>query len=123
MIEEYEKFVRERMKLNLDWGRIPCHMYEGISAYVLQGRRTGSFIHAIFSNNLQMAVGHADGVNRNLLQDYVHFLMLYVPPSAYGTEFAVQQWQRIGGQWGVDKQSESGGLMADDVIKLDGDKE
>lgn len=97
IITQYETFQREKMKIIPIWRQIPKYMHEGIAAHVMQGRRTGSFLHAIFTNNLEEAVGHADPTNLRLLKEYVHFMYIHFPYGSYGSPEAVKAWQKSGG--------------------------
>ena len=74
---------------------IPQRMHEGICGYVLQGIQNGSFLTAVFSNDLADAAGRADAENQSLLYEYAVFLINYVPIGAWGSLEKVREWKGI----------------------------
>ncbi len=79
---------------------IPEHMREGVVAYIMTGRATGSFLQAVLSNNLNAAVSRADDYNQSALVNYVKFLHNHAPLGCFGSEGAVDYWKNIGGMLG-----------------------
>ncbi|MFI5222812.1 MAG: hypothetical protein ACHQX3_00985 [Nitrospirales bacterium] len=75
--------------------RIPDYMWDGLVAYITEGRPTGGFLQAIFSNNLKEACSKADGENQGIIYDYVHFLFNNAPSACWGSPERVAQWREI----------------------------
>jgi len=72
--------------------RLPEHMQEGAKAYVEHGRMPGGFMHAVLTNDLVGAVGHADATNAEALQEWVRWMYNDIPAPAWGSEEAVLEW-------------------------------
>lgn len=62
----------------------PEHIRESIDAYTQQGRPTGSFLHAVLSNDLAAAVARADEANIVLLPHIVAYVNARVPFAVWG---------------------------------------
>jgi hypothetical protein len=86
--------------LAADWSRIPNHCRDGLKAFIEQGRPTGSFLYAVLSNDLELAVGHADDVNKFRLADYINFLRSCAPTNCWGSPEKVDAWNKRGGLQG-----------------------
>lgn len=71
-----------------DWkkyltARLPLHMHEGVILYVEKHVRPGSFLCAVFANDLVSAVQGADEINRFHLDSWTN-LALMVPSECRG---------------------------------------
>lgn len=83
--------------MKLDLSKIPEYMHEGIQEYVDHGRPTGSFLRAIFCNNLVDAAATADINNKTCLFAYASLLYNEIPRAAWGDEKSVDRWIKVGG--------------------------
>ena len=71
---------------------IPHYMHEGIIAYVEEHRQPGSFLQAIFSNDLKLSCELADEFNKYLIFQYVQFLYNYTPSACWGSKEKYESW-------------------------------
>lgn len=85
---------------------LPAHCRAGMMAYVMAGRIPGQFLQAVIRNNLVDAFGLADSVNLTYMAAYAQFLKWAMPPPAWGSELAMQNWSQIGGLVGYEKEKE-----------------
>lgn len=74
---------------------IPHYMHEGIRSYVLEHRRPGDFLAAVFADDLLRAVQSADATNRYCLVDYIE-LRLMLPTECQGSWERVALWCKKG---------------------------
>lgn len=88
------------MRAGLKSCGVPFHLHEGIMAYCLQGRPTGSFLAACFANDLMQAVSHADPASLAALKPICQFLYGYAPVPAWGSRERLNQWTAQGGMAG-----------------------
>lgn len=72
---------------------IPERMLEAIDRYVKQGIPPGSFLTAIFSNDLVGAAGKADDENLRNLPAYADYLYNRIPSSCWGSREIVNGWR------------------------------
>ena len=75
--------------------RVPIHTQKGINNYVCSGVPTGSFLRAVFSNNLFEAFCRADSDNTENMLGIVTFIHNYVPHCCYGDEDTIREWLRL----------------------------
>lgn len=73
-------------------GLIPEHMRGGMKRYFEDRILPGSFLTAVLSNNLKMAVLKADDINIHRLPDYVRWLYWEAPATAWGSPERVRIW-------------------------------
>lgn len=85
--------TRERIKPYIfrDW-YIPPQMMEGINDYLHYGYLPGSFLEAIFANDLVIACGQADDENLRNIPAYAAFLYNDAPPQSWGSQKKVDAW-------------------------------
>jgi hypothetical protein len=76
---------------------VPEHMHDHLVNYLVHYRVTGSFLRAVLDNNLRLAIGQADEVNKGALAEIVRFLVDVAPAYAWGSERAVDAWIAKGG--------------------------
>ena len=76
-----------------DYGQIPKHMMESIKYYVEEGSQIGSFLTALFSNDLFKAVARADDTNLALIPTYVCYIYNELPLGCHGSIKAIEEWQ------------------------------
>jgi hypothetical protein len=92
-----------------DWRRdmaphlhlVPHHQREGVVAYIMQGRQTGHFLSAVFSNDLREAVARADENSLAGLKPLVQFMHNYSPPGCWGSPKHWDTWRANGGLAGA----------------------
>jgi hypothetical protein len=83
---------------------VPRTSWDGIMQFITTGRPMGSFLVAVFSNDLMLTVTKADDLNRHSLRDYVHFLQACAPAACHGSLQAVTDWEKAGGLVGLTQQ-------------------
>ena len=71
---------------------IPERMMGGIERYVENHIEPGSFLTAVFENNLSEAVGRADEENMENLPAYAAYLYNEIPQGCHGSRENVRQW-------------------------------
>ena len=84
---------------------IPPHMHDAVRRYVENGVHPGSFLEAIFTNDLSGAFGRADAINSNLIKNWVEFSYWHVPAICRGSIENFENWMRAGGVIGRQKSS------------------
>lgn len=68
------------------------HVIPSIQRYVQHRIPTGGFLESVLSNDLREACGRADGQNRYLIYDIVHYLYNNVPGQCWGSSERVSAW-------------------------------
>jgi hypothetical protein len=76
--------------------RVPEHLRGGLTRYLEQHIRTGSFLAAVLRNDLADAVGLGQ-VSMAGLSALVRFLVYFAPPQAWGSPERVHAWLAPGG--------------------------
>lgn len=71
---------------------IPEHLWLGLKYYVLEGRPTGSFLEALFANDLFEVFGRGDGEAIGSLQTMVNYIYNKCPCQCYGSRERVKAW-------------------------------
>lgn len=79
---------------------IPAHMHDGMLRYLNEGTMPGSFLRAVFENDLMRAAARADYENLRALPDYAH-LLYRLPPVCFGSASTVESWCKHGGWKGL----------------------
>lgn len=72
---------------------VPRAHWEEITEFILLGRPMGSFLTAVFSNDLMATIKKADTVNAQALQNYLNFVEACAPARCHGTLKMVQHWE------------------------------
>lgn len=83
-----------------DLDQLPEYMREGIEKYIMDGRESGSFLMAVFENNLIEAMVRADVTNRHYMMRYI-YLLLHMPPGSFGSREQIAEWMKRGGLNGI----------------------
>lgn len=83
---------------------LPRTCWEGILEFIVTGRPMGSFLTALFSNDLILAVTKADDLNIQRLRDYAQFLQACAPAACHGSAAAVRDWGVRGGLIGITQE-------------------
>ncbi len=97
MIDANEVEARFEAEVQAYLDRLPRHMVEAITNYVVLGRPVGDFLYAVLSNNLMEAVGRADDLNIKKLREWVQFLYFAAPSKCWGSPEAIKAWMAHGG--------------------------
>ena len=74
---------------------------EEIGMYIWEGRKTGSFLQAVISNDLKEAVTRADASNKAVLTQIVGWMYAYAPHNCWGSSGLYERWVRSGGLVGL----------------------
>lgn len=93
---------------------LPPHMHEAVINYIEYGHPIGSFLHAVFSNNLVDAFLMADDINKANMQLYAQLLHGHLPARSYdiiwGEPEVVDHWLAKGQEnWEKFRQGEAEG--------------
>lgn len=97
-IDEYSQVIRERHPI------IPTYMLDGISCYVLYGIRPGSFLEAVFSNDLRGAFERADHNNSHIIREYLMLAYSTLPANCWGSVKQFEEWLKSGGLIEMEKK-------------------
>lgn len=81
----------------IDYSGLPAHMQDGTRLYIEEGIPPGGFLSAIISNDLFLALGKADHINRERIFDWCAFFYNQAPHGSYGSPEAMQAWINRGG--------------------------
>ncbi len=81
----------QRVMNKIDFGCLPDHMRDAARRYISDGLHPGSFFEAVLSNDLFLAIGKADHINKAMLSSYHNFLCT-IPMAAKGSYEAVTRW-------------------------------
>ena len=107
MKEEQRQQIQKQFRKELEefskcGDSVPPHIWGGITNYVLYGKSTGDFLHAMLTNNLAGVMTYADLINlRTLHATYGFFYnCTYVPSYCWGSEDKVKAWHEKGGLFG-----------------------
>ena len=68
------------------------YMQSGVDNYVEHGIPPGSFLTALFSNNLKEAYRRADDANTAAMNDWVRFMINDMPSASQGSPERVREW-------------------------------
>ena len=80
---------------NLDM--IPSHIRGAVERYVEEGIEPGGFLSAVIKNDLVNAIGRADSINKEHLEDIVRWFYNYAPADCWGSEENMREWIKRGG--------------------------
>lgn len=70
----------------------PRSISEGMVYYIDKGTPMGSFLTALFSNDLFKCYMRADKENQRLIGNYIHFIHWHCPQECYGSIEIVNAW-------------------------------
>lgn len=65
---------------------------ESLENYLMHGFEPGGFLTSVLANDLVMAVGRADHLNRDNLPHIVNEVLYKMPSIAWGSYAAVKDW-------------------------------
>ena len=84
------------MTQDIDYGRLPRHLQGGVKRYIEQGVPPGDFLTAVITNNLHLAISHADSTSLAALPDIVRFFYNESPGGCWGTREKMKKWMETG---------------------------
>ena len=76
---------------------VPEHLWGGMKNYVLYGRVTGSYLEALFSNDLFEVFARGDEKAIDGLEACVRYIVNHCPIGCHGSAEHVQGWREAGG--------------------------
>ena len=76
----------------MDDANVPAHLRAGLARYLVGHLHTGSFLHAVLTNNLRGAVFAADDDSLVGLLPIMRFLYNDAPADSWGSPDAVNRW-------------------------------
>ena len=79
-------------KSALEKAGLPDYMAEGVYNYVEHGMKGGTFLNALFTNNLKGTLCYADKNNLSCVYEWVMFLTWCIPGNCWGSEEVVKEW-------------------------------
>jgi hypothetical protein len=71
---------------------VPHPVLTSVIAYVNQHRAVGGFVRSVLENDLQRALGSADGRSLVALREIAKFVYYEVPSNCCGSSKAVAEW-------------------------------
>lgn len=80
-----------------DLDALPTHMHGAILRYIEKGIPPGSFLMAVFGNELTEAYGRADFDNQRAMPEYAAYLYNNAPSACHGSPEIVEMWIAKGG--------------------------
>ena len=86
----------EALHERYDYGRLPPHLQGGVRRYIEKGIPPGDFLTAVITNDLFLAIGHADDTSLAALRDIVRFFYNEVPSKCWGTPEKMKTWIKAG---------------------------
>jgi hypothetical protein len=75
-----------------EYDKIPPHMQEALTRYVVDRVAPGDFLQAVIRNDLRDACGRADADNLLLLPTYVKWFYNVAPGSCWGSPENYKAW-------------------------------
>lgn len=93
-LEDFIIALKERFQSAYDdpYRPIPDHMQDGLTMYLLHGIHPGSFLEAVFCNQLAQAATQADDINQQSLLSYANFLEGTAPIDSWGDPLKFNNW-------------------------------
>jgi len=81
------------MSMEINFSMLPQHMRGGARRYIESGiLGGGSFLEAVFENNLVEAFGRADDINIAAMRQWAQFLYGECPLPCWGSKEKVRLW-------------------------------
>ena len=71
---------------------VPDYMADGLHLYLIHRIPPGSFMMAVLSNDLMMAVAQADENNARCLKQWAQLLYCELPPLSFGSPERIKAW-------------------------------
>jgi hypothetical protein len=86
----------EALHERYDYGRLPPHLQGGVRRYIEKGIPPGDFLTAVITNDLFLAISHADSTSLAALPDIVRFFYNESPSGCWGTPEKMKAWMQTG---------------------------
>lgn len=87
----------------LSYDLLPTHIQGAAQRYVELGIPPGSFLTAVFQNQLVDAFARADLENRERMFDIASWVHNYAPLGCWGSKETMENWMKLGGLHGIRK--------------------
>jgi len=84
------------MTQDINYERLPPHLQGGVQRYIEQGVPPGDFLTAVITNDLFLAISHADSTSLAALPDIVRFFYNESPSRCWGTPEKMKTWMETG---------------------------
>ena len=81
---------------DINYERLPPHLQGGVQRYIEQGIPPGGFLTAVITNNLLLAILHADSISLAALPEIVRFFYNEGPAQSWGTDEKMKWWMKTG---------------------------
>jgi len=91
-IEQRKKQLASELEDALKIYKIPTYMHKPLFTYIVDRKPVGSFLTAVFENDLREAAVRADGFNSMALVEYVKLLNMGAPATCWGSKEKVKDW-------------------------------
>ena len=82
--------------LDINYGCLPRHLQGCVKRYIEKGIPPGDFLTAVITNNLRLAIGHADPTSLAALPEIVRFFHNEPPGGCWGTSEEMKLWMETG---------------------------
>ena len=92
--------------MQISYEGIPAHMRSGTKLYIENGIPPGSFLTAVICNDLFLACGKADDINRHVLWEWCKFFYNEAPSTCFGSPEKMNKWMNHRGLDGIAKQTD-----------------
>jgi len=99
------------------WNCIPPNIRGGIARYLIFGIPGGSFLDALFRNDLRDSFGRADEINRKNMFNIVAFLYNFSPPREI---IHPSHWLNVSREHRIDIMRQLVGSVFDQMIQEGG---
>ncbi len=91
----------------MDYAKVPVpYMIHGVQQYIEQGVPPGSFLLALFCNDLKESFRCADETNTAAMGDWVIFMVHEMPSNSQGSKARFEAWIEQGGLRGIQSAKE-----------------
>lgn len=87
--------------MTIDYSKLPDHMKDGTRRYIERGIPGGSFLTALFSNDLLGTFQKADDINTAAMRNWASFLHNEAPGDCHGSPEYVKEWIAHNGLEGI----------------------
>ena len=84
------------MTQDINYEQLPPHLQGGVQRYIEQGVPPGDFLTAVITNDLFLAISHADSTSLAALPDIVRFFYNESPSRCWGTPEKMKTWMETG---------------------------
>jgi hypothetical protein len=71
---------------------LPDHIQQAMSDYITRGFDPGGFVSAMLAGDIFRVAFNADVANRDLIYQIARWIVIYCPPTAYGSYEKITDW-------------------------------